>query len=234
MANAWQSQQPVSPFAVSSNMTRRYASCGRTTSRRISKISVRTLDELPVRLTEVNLNRRWVCPTCGLAADPREEPPRPPLAAGEPMNDRIPGGATPVALDEMLFRSEHCGVSAGEVAVRVETTCSTKPRKRQLGGTIARRIHLRVLEPVRSREIMPHPSLTSKRLGHCAGHAGPKRGASKPRSTWLPEKLKPILLKGTEGCSVAHAVFHSGPPLRISAKLQVPSDSRVWHPVSVE
>jgi hypothetical protein len=50
--------------------TRRYASCGRTTVRRISKIFVRTLDEPPVRLTEVNLNRRWVCPTCGLAADP--------------------------------------------------------------------------------------------------------------------------------------------------------------------
>jgi hypothetical protein len=81
-------------------------------------------------------------PASRLSADPRKEPPRSPLATGEPMNDGVLGLATGVAPRGVLPSAFLGGLPTRKVAVRMETTVAAKPGERHLHGVDGRWIHL--------------------------------------------------------------------------------------------
>jgi len=90
------SQVPTTVFRPRDVAT---AGLSRTALSRLVSIAASdlSLEELSVRRTEVDLPRRRMGPASRPSADPRKEPPRSPLATGEPMNDGVLGLATGVA-----------------------------------------------------------------------------------------------------------------------------------------
>jgi hypothetical protein len=85
-----------------------------------------------VRRAQMDLRHRRMGPARGFSADASEEPPRSPLATGEPMNDGVLGLATGVALRGVLPSAFLRTVPTEKVAVRMETTVAAKPRERHL------------------------------------------------------------------------------------------------------